>query len=272
MIFADQYDTFIRFGIFAGTFLLLAGLELVVPRRQLSQVKSRRWFTNLSLIVIDTLTLRFTMPVMAVGMALIAAQNGWGLLTLVSLPIWAKFIIAIILFDLAIYLQHVATHKIPLLWRFHKVHHADRDFDVTTAARFHPVEMIFSMAYKLLCVALIGPSAIAVFVFEIILNASTMFNHSNMKLPLGLDRILRKIIVTPDMHRVHHSVIHGETDSNYGFFLSIWDRFFRTYIAQPKAGHDEMTIGLAEYRDERPASLGWSLLLPFLPVAKKKSG
>ncbi|VAW03947.1 Fatty acid hydroxylase family (carotene hydroxylase/sterol desaturase) [hydrothermal vent metagenome] len=265
MIFTDQTDALIRFGIFASVFLLLAGLELFSPRRPLTQSKPHRWFTNLSLIVVDTLALRVAMPIMAVGMAHIAAQKGWGLLAMVDLPIWAEFIIAMLLLDLAIYAQHVATHKIPLLWRLHKVHHVDRDFDVTTAARFHPLEIIFSMAYKLLCVALIGPSALAVFVFEIVLNASTMFNHSNLKLPLGLDRALRRLVVTPDMHRVHHSVIRKETDSNYGFFLSIWDQIFRTYIPQPKAGHDQMTIGLPTYQDDKPIKLGWSLLLPFLP-------
>ncbi len=265
MIFDGQIDAMIRFGFFAGVFLLLAGIELHSPRRQLLMPKSRRWITNLSLIVVDTLALRVAMPIMAVAMAHVAAQNGWGLFAVINLPVWAEFVIAVILLDLAIYGQHVATHKIPLLWRLHKVHHADRDIDVTTAARFHPFEIIASMAYKLLCVIVIGPAAAAVFVFEILLNASTMFNHSNLKLPLGIDRVLRKLVVTPDMHRVHHSIARGETDSNYGFFLSIWDRIFRTYVAQPKYGHDEMTIGLSPYQDDKPIKLGWSLLLPFQP-------
>lgn len=257
-------DAIIRFGVFAAVFCLMAIWEMASPRRQLSQSKSRRWFTNLSLIVIDSLALRVAVPVLAVGMAELAEKNGWGLLALTNWPAWLEFLVAFLLLDMLIYAQHVATHKIPILWRLHKVHHADRDLDVTSGARFHPFEIILSMLYKLLLVVLIGPSALAVFAFELVLNASTMFNHSNIKLPLAADRLLRLGIVTPDMHRVHHSVERTETDSNYGFFLSAWDRIFRTYVHQPDAGHDNMTIGLPSYQDSNPAKLGWSLILPFL--------
>ena len=271
MLFSNEHDAAIRFGVFAGVFLTLAALELVAPRRSLSQPKGRRWFTNLSLIVIDTLALRIVMPMLAVGMAVVADQKGWGLLNLVGLPVWLEFIIALIIFDMLIYAQHVATHKIPILWRLHKVHHTDRDIDVTTASRFHPLEILASMAYKLLCIVLLGPSAAAMFVFEIILNSSTMFNHSNLRLPAKMDKLVRSLVVTPDMHRVHHSVLYRETDSNYGFFLSIWDRLFRTYRSQPEAGHDGMTIGQTQYQDQQPVKLGWSLLLPFLPNERTKN-
>ena len=203
------------------------------------------------------------MPILAVGAATIAAQNGWGLMNLVALPTSIKIILAIILLDGAIYAQHVATHKIPLLWRLHKVHHADRDIDVTTGARFHPIEILISMLYKIVVVIALGAPAVAVFIFEVILNASAMFNHANWKMPQPLDKVLRLLIVTPDMHRVHHSVIHGETDSNYGFFLSVWDRLFGTYIPQPKAGHDEMVIGLDTLQSPDPGTLIWSLTAPF---------
>jgi sterol desaturase/sphingolipid hydroxylase (fatty acid hydroxylase superfamily) len=171
-------------------------------------------------------------------------------------------ILAILIFDFAIWAQHLITHKVPLLWRLHRVHHADRDIDVTTAIRFHPVEIALSMFLKIGLVYIIGPSAVAIILFEIILNGTAMFNHANIKLPLGIDRVLRLILVTPDMHRVHHSVKRREHDSNYGFSLSIWDRFFGTYIAQPEEGHDDMTIGL-QWQDDRPSKLGWSLRLPF---------
>ena len=205
----------------------------------------------------------FAVPVLAVAMAEIAAARGWGLLNLVDLPLWLEFVIAVAVLDMLIYAQHVATHKTPILWRLHQVHHADRDIDVTTGARFHPVEIVLSMGYKLLCVIALGPSALAVFVFEVLLNASAMFNHANVRLPLSVDRVMRSVIVTPDMHRVHHSIVRNETDSNYGFFLSIWDRLFGTYIAQPRDGHDGMTIGLKEYQTPKPANLFWCLWLPF---------
>ncbi|QJB69140.1 sterol desaturase family protein [Parasphingorhabdus halotolerans] len=262
MVFFEHYETIIRFAILTGVFAAMAGLELAFPRRSLSQPKAHRWFTNIGMVIIDTALLRVAMPLLMIGAAEIAFQRQWGLLAFTELPVWMEFLVAILLLDLAIYIQHVATHKIPLLWDMHKVHHADRDFDVTTAVRFHPFEIFLSMVYKIACVFVIGPSVLAVFALEVLLSASAMFNHSNVKIPLKLDQWLRWFIVTPDMHRVHHSIIRAETDSNYGFFLTIWDRIFGTYIDQPQLGHEGMTIGLAEYQTEEPSGLGWSLLLP----------
>lgn len=268
MSFLEQYETIVRLSTFAGIFLIMALLEIAMPRKQRVLARGGRWFTNISLVIVDTLALRLIIPILAIGMADYAAAQGWGLLALVDLPIWAEVIIAFLLLDMLIYAQHIAFHKIPVLWRFHKVHHADRDLDVTSGVRFHPVEAVISMAYKLLCIALIGPAAFAVFLFEVVLNAASMFNHANVRLPLGMDRALRLFIVTPDMHRVHHSVIERETNSNYSFFLTLWDRMFRTYLAQPEKGHEGMTIGLSEYQDSKPANLFWSLLVPF---ARKQS-
>lgn len=258
----------IRLTIFVSVFIVMALAETFFPRKRLTQPRARRWFANWGLVVVDTLALRIVFPVLAVGVATYAEGQGWGILNNVALPIWLEVVIAIIVLDIAVWAQHVASHKIPLLWRFHKVHHADRDIDVTTGARFHPFEIVFSMIYKMALVIMLGPAALAVFVFEVILNASAMFNHSNVKLPFWLDKILRSLIVTPDMHRVHHSTIIRETDSNYGFFLSLWDRFAKTYIAQPAAGHDGVIIGLAEHQNEAPSSLLWSLMLPFRGVEK----
>ncbi|MEP2101117.1 MAG: sterol desaturase family protein [Parasphingorhabdus sp.] len=263
MSFLEQYEAIIRLTVFAGIFLIMALLEIAMPRKQRVLAKTIRWFTNISLVIVNTLTLRLIMPILAVGMADYAAARGWGILVFVDLPLWIEIIIAFLLLDMLIYAQHIAFHKIPILWRFHKVHHADRDLDVTSGARFHPIEAVFSMAYKLLCIVLIGPAAFAVFLFEVVLNGASMFNHANVRLPLGFDRLLRLFIVTPDMHRVHHSVIERETNSNYSFFLTIWDRIFGTYIAQPEKGHDAMTIGLSEYQDSKPANLIWSLIVPF---------
>lgn len=274
MSFLDQYEATIRLSAFAGIFLTMALLEIALPRKKRVLGRGKRWFTNISLVIVDTLALRLVMPILAVGMADYAAGRGWGLLALIDLPLWAEIIIAFLLLDMLIYAQHIAFHKIPILWRFHKVHHADRDLDVTSGARFHPVESVISMAYKLVCIALIGPAAVAVFLFEAVLNAASMFNHANVRLPLKLDRAVRLFIVTPDMHRVHHSIIERETNSNYSFFLTLWDRMFRTYTAQPEKGHDGMTIGLPEYQDSKPAHLIWSLLVPFTrnTEAKIKTG
>ena len=253
----------IRLICFAGVLPAMALFELAAPRRTLVLGRSWRWFTNLGLVVVDTVALRVLFPVLAVGVAEIAAARGWGVLNWVDLPLWFEIAAAVILLDLAIYAQHVASHKIPVLWRVHQVHHADRDIDVTTGLRFHPVEICLSMLWKFVVIVVLGPTAFAVFLFEVILNGTAMFNHSNVRLPRILDRIVRMAIVTPDMHRVHHSVIRREHDTNYGFSLSVWDRLFRTYTDQPEKGHDGMTIGLSPYQTRDPARLGWSLLLPF---------
>jgi sterol desaturase/sphingolipid hydroxylase (fatty acid hydroxylase superfamily) len=260
-----EHELVWRLGVFLGLFALLATLEVLAPRRVPAQPRSTRWFTNMSIMVLDTLALRalaIALPFLAIGAAMDAGRMGWGLFNALDWPLWVEVVLAILILDLAIWAQHLVTHKLPILWRFHRVHHADRDFDVTTALRFHPVEILASMLLKIGLVYLLGPAALAVLLFEIILNGTAMFNHSNLRLPLWLDRAVRLVLVTPDMHRVHHSIHRHEHDSNYGFALSVWDRMFRTYRPKPEAGHDLMTVGL-EWQDERPSRLGWALMLPF---------
>ena len=238
-----ENEAFIRLGIFLGLFAILATLEALLPRRARSQPRSTRWVTNWSVTILNTITLRLlavALPLLAVGAAIDAEAQGWGLFNAISFPLWLEITFVVLILDFAIWLQHLITHKVPLLWRLHRVHHADVDMDVTTAIRFHPVEIALSMLLKIGLVYLLGPAVIAVVLFEIILNGTAMFNHSNLALPAWLDKALRKVLVTPDMHRVHHSVHRHEHDSNYGFSLSVWDRVFGTYISQPEAGHDDM--------------------------------
>lgn len=262
------HDTWIRLGVFAGVFLAMAAIELALPKRELIVPKGRRWLTNLGISVTASLVLRLmaalAVPVAAVAAAFYAQANGIGLLNAVAWPEWVKVVIALVVLDLAIWAQHLASHKIPILWRLHRVHHADRDIDVTTAVRFHPIEIALSMLWKIVVVVPLGASPLAVFLFEVILNGCAMFNHANIDLPPWLDRALRLFVVTPDMHRVHHSVMRREHDSNYGFNLSLWDRVFRTYTAQPEGGHQGMKIGLTPYQSLAPTHFGWSLWLPFL--------
>ncbi|MBL4892441.1 MAG: sterol desaturase family protein [Rhizobiaceae bacterium] len=253
----------IRLTVFLGLFATMAILEILAPRRKLRPVKMLRWFTNWAIILIDSVLVRLLFKTAAVGAALWAAENGYGLFNVVALPYWLAFAISFLVLDFAIWLSHVASHKIPIFWRIHRMHHSDIDIDVTTAIRFHPIEIILSMFWKYLIVLAIGAPAASVLVFEIVLNGGALFNHSNFKLPLIIDKILRLLIVTPDMHRVHHSTERNETDSNYGFNLSIWDRIFGTYIDQPKKGHDDMTIGIERWQDEKPARLDWTLMVPF---------
>jgi sterol desaturase/sphingolipid hydroxylase (fatty acid hydroxylase superfamily) len=255
----------LRLVIFLGLLAVFAGLEAVAPRRPRRFGRGRRWLTNLGMSVLDSLALRalaIGLPALAVGAAADAGAQGWGLLNHLSWPPAVEFVLAVLAFDFAIWAQHLISHKVGLFWRFHRVHHADPDFDVTTAVRFHPVEIAASMAVKIALVYLIGPSALAMLSFEIMLNGTALFNHSNLRLPAGLDRVLRLVLVTPDMHRVHHSVRREEHDSNYGFALSLWDRLLRTYRAVPQGGQDGMVIGLA-WQDAEPTKLGWSLALPF---------
>ena len=260
-----ENEALIRLGIFIGLFVLFALTEAALPRRDRLQPRGSRWITNWAIVILDSITLRLLslfLPLLAVGAALHAETRGWGVMNTLDLPLWLAIILTVLAFDLAIWAQHLITHKIPILWRIHRVHHADRDIDVTTAIRFHPVEIALSMLLKIGLVYLLGPPAIGIILFEIILNGTAMFNHANIKLPLALDAVIRRVLVTPDMHRVHHSVQRHEHDSNYGFALSIWDRVFGTYVAQPETGHEEMKIGL-EWQDEKPSKLGWSLMLPF---------
>lgn len=258
-------DSLAQYGLALSVllFVLLATLEAIFPRKKRSMPRGRRWRTNMIIILVDSVALRLMGPVAAISAAIFAEQYDLGLLNRIALPGWLEFALALVILDLAIYAQHVISHKIPLLWALHKVHHADRDIDVTTAVRFHPVEMILSMLYKCAVVLLLGPGAFAVFVFALLLNLFAMFNHANLRLPEAADKILRLFVVTPDMHRVHHSTVTRETDSNFGFSIALWDRLFGTYTAQPAAGHDGMIIGLSDYQTEHPAELLWSMALPF---------
>ncbi len=265
-------EILLRLGAFAGVLFLMAGLEMLLPKRELRTPKPLRWFTNFTIVAIDTVVIRvlgaIAAPLVAVGAALYAEALGWGLFNQFSLPFWLEVIIALLFLDFAIWLQHLASHKIPVLWRMHRMHHADRDIDVSTAIRFHPLEIALSMLWKVLLVFIFGFSALAVVLFEIILNGCAMFNHANIALPRWLDAFLRLFVVTPDMHRVHHSILQREHDTNYGFNLSVWDRVFGTYTAQPEQGHHGMTVGLRPYQNDEPAKLGWCLKLPFLPLSK----
>ena len=253
----------LRLSIFFGVFAVMALWELASPRRPLTTSKTRRWATNLGIVALDTVLARLIFQVAAVGVALIAADKGWGLFNGLDWPVWLEVLLTVVLLDFAIYIQHVLFHAIPVLWRLHMVHHADLDYDVTTGARFHPIEILLSVGIKMGVVILLGAPAAGVVAFEVILNATAMFNHSNVKIPTGLDSLLRLFVVTPDMHRVHHSDIPNETNSNYGFNLPWWDRLMGTYTAQPSQGHDGMTIGLRQFRDPKKLGLLGVLALPF---------
>lgn len=257
----------LRFGVFAGVLVAMALFELLSPRRRLGASKLERWKTNFSIVAIDTLVVRLmgmlAVPLVAVAAAIYAENAGVGLFNVVEWPFWLEILLALLLLDLAIWFQHYVSHKIPMFWRLHQVHHADVDFDVSTAIRFHPIEIALSMLWKIALVLILGASALAVVVFEIILNGCAMFNHANIALPRSLDRFLRLVVVTPDMHRVHHSIRRQEHDTNFGFSLSVWDRLFGTYTAEPRDGHEGMTIGLETYQSKDPTRLVWSLSLPF---------
>jgi sterol desaturase/sphingolipid hydroxylase (fatty acid hydroxylase superfamily) len=263
-MFLLNNEVVLRLGFFVSIFLGMALWEKITPRRPLTQKRSTRWSNNLGLTAFNAVLVFLVFPVAAVGTALYAEEKGWGLFSWLHLPGWLEGIAAIFLLDLTIYLQHVLFHKIPLFWRFHKMHHTDLDIDVTTGARFHPVEILLSMVIKMGIVLTIGAPAWSVIVFEILLNGTSMFNHSDAYMPPRADDLLRLLVVTPDMHRVHHSVIIRETDSNFGFNFPWWDRFFRTYRAQPAAGHTEMKIGLANYQDPKWLTFHWMLLVPFM--------
>jgi len=259
-------DTVFRFSVFIAVLAAMAALETWLPRRERRHTRARRWTTNLGVLASDYLAVSVVfilVPVSAALTAVLAERMSWGLFNIFAAPFWLEAIIALVVLDLAIWFQHWLTHKVPLLWRVHRVHHADHDMDVTTAVRFHPLEIVFSVFFKAVVVLALGPAAVLVIVFETLLNAAALFNHANLALPHWLDRMLRLFVVTPDMHRVHHSDEEYETNSNYGFALSIWDRIFRTYRDQPERGHDGMTVGLSEYQQSGPEKLGFSLALPF---------
>jgi len=261
---APQLEIAVRLGFFGSVLLVMTLWELLAPRRRLTVRKAPRWTSNLGLVALNTVAGRLLMPITAVGTAMLAESRGWGLLHQVHWPTWLEVVLAALALDLAIYLQHVMFHAIPAFWRLHRVHHADLDFDVTTGLRFHTLEILLSALIKLAAVVVIGPPAVAVVIFEVLLNATSMFNHSNVRMPEWLDGLLRWMVVTPDMHRVHHSVIRRETDSNFGFNFPWWDFLLGTYCKQPAAGHERMTIGVSHLRDERQVDrLLWMLALPF---------
>lgn len=252
----------LRLIVFLGVLVAMAIWEFAAPRRRREIPRVIRWTNNLGLVVIDTIVLRLSFPILAVGLAVIAQDRGWGLFNVIEAPGWVAVLVSIVVLDLVIYLQHVMFHAVPALWRLHRMHHADLEFDVTTGLRFHPVEILLSMLIKLTVVMALGPPAVAVLMFEVLLNATAMFNHSNIRLPMLVDRFLRLIVVTPDMHRVHHSTIPEETNSNFGFNLPWWDRLLGTYRAQPKAGHAGMTIGIEQFRTTRDLWLDRMLVQP----------
>ena len=265
-----DHEITIRVSFFSGLFLLLALGELWKPRRARVTARKERWFNNLVIMAMNTLLVRFLFPLVPVGMALLARERGWGLFNQLELPYLLQVAGTVLLLDFVVYLQHVLFHAVPTLWRFHLMHHVDLDLDVTSGLRFHPVEIVLSMVVKLFAVALIGPPGLAVIIFEVLLNGAVMFNHSNIFIPLTVDRFLRLFIVTPDMHRVHHSVVLKETDSNYGFALPWWDWLLGTYRAQPAKGHGGMTIGNSRFLDGKRQGLWWLLFhLPFSKKAQK---
>jgi sterol desaturase/sphingolipid hydroxylase (fatty acid hydroxylase superfamily) len=260
----QTHEAVIRLGCFFSIFVLMAFWELMAPRRMPSVPKALRWGGNLGLVALNTILLRLLFPTAAVGAAAFAAAQGWGLLNHAAPPLWLGVLVAVVALDFAIWVQHVLFHAVPALWRLHRVHHADLDCDLTTGARFHPIEIVLSMLIKIAVVLVLGPPVVAVILFEVVLNGMAMFNHGNVRLPAALERWLRWVLVTPDMHRVHHSVEADETNSNFGFNLSWWDRLLGTYRDQPRAGHQDMTLGIADHRDPREVDrLPGMLALPF---------
>ena len=257
------HEPLIRLAAFGGVFVAMAIWEVIGPRRKQAIGRGWRWPNNLGIVAVDTLLVRILFPATAVGLALVAEARGFGLFNALPVPAWVGVAASVLLLDLAIYLQHVLLHAVPALWRLHRMHHADLEFDVSTGLRFHPIEILLSMTIKLAVIAGLGTPAVAVLIFEVLLNATSMFNHGNVRVAPGIDRVLRWLVVTPDMHRVHHSILARETNSNFGFNLPWWDRLFGTYRAQPSAGHEAMTIGIEQFRDPRELRLDRMLLQPF---------
>jgi sterol desaturase/sphingolipid hydroxylase (fatty acid hydroxylase superfamily) len=263
-----SYEPLIRFEAFASVFIAMAAWELLAPRRDQTLPRQSRWPSNLGVVVVDTVLVLLVFPTTVVAFSAVCEVRGWGLFNVLGWPAWATIPLGFIALDLAIYLQHVLFHAVPALWRLHRMHHADQEIDVTTGVRFHPIEILLSMAIKFGIVAALGTPAVAVILFEVLLNATSMFNHSNVRMPLGLDKVLRWIVVTPDMHRVHHSIVVHETNSNFGFNLPWWDRVFGTYHAQPEAGHTGMTVGIQQFRELGEQRLDRMLTQPFRDDAR----
>ncbi len=268
--FVMSYEKEIRMGFFFGMLVAIGLWELAAPRRALTVSKTVRWVNNLGLVFFNSFIVRLAFPVAAIGVAAIAQERSWGLFNNIEMSIGLAAILSIVIMDFVIYLQHVMVHAIPILWRLHRVHHADLDFDVTTGARFHTLEILLSMGIKFATIVLLGPPVFAVIIFEVILNATAMFNHGNIRLPKSIDRVLRLVLVTPDMHRVHHSVEDDETNSNFGFSLPWWDRMFGTYRDQPRGGHVDMTIGIHKFKD--PKLVSWIPGMLILPFKGRMSG
>lgn len=272
------YELHTRLGVFLGVFVLLAIWEVLGPRRHQTAERGTRWSSNLGIVALDAVLVRLLFPITAVGFAISVEERGWGVFNLITLPHWLLIAASVILLDLVIYLQHVLFHAVPALWRLHRMHHADLAFDVTTGVRFHPIEIFLSMAIKLAAIAALGTPALAVLIFEVLLNATSMFNHSNIRIPATFDRVLRWLVVTPDMHRVHHSILPHETNSNFGFNAPWWDRLFGTYREMPAAGHENMTIGIEQFRNRRELKFFRMLMQPFCddvgpyPLGRRKGG
>jgi sterol desaturase/sphingolipid hydroxylase (fatty acid hydroxylase superfamily) len=259
----STYEPLIRLAGFGSVFMVMALWELVAPRRKQAIGRGCRWPNNLGVVAMNTLLVRILFPTTAVGLALLAQSGGFGLFNMIAAPAWAAVVASVVILDLAIYLQHVLFHAVPALWRLHRMHHADLEFDVSTGLRFHPIEILLSMLIKFAVVAALGAPPLSVLIFELLLSSTSMFNHGNVRIPSGIDRVLRWLVVTPDMHRVHHSIRSPETNSNFGFNLPWWDRLFGTYRPQPAAGHEAMTIGIEQFRDARELGLHRMLLQPF---------
>ena len=263
-----EHEALIRTGVFLFLFVMIGTLEAIVPRRRPTVPKPGRWVNNNGIMLLTTGLIRLTVPITAVATAVFAARHGWGLFHLMHVPGILAAAGSIIALDLIIYLQHIVVHAVPVLWRIHRVHHADLEYDVTTGIRFHPIEIVLSLAIKLMAIVLLGAPVLAVVLFEAILNGMAMFNHGNFRLPATWDRILRQVVVTPDMHRVHHSSETDELNSNFGFNISLWDRLFGTYREQPRMGHENLRIGIEEFRTWNDVIwLPGMLTLPF----RKKS-
>lgn len=262
--FVLTHEATIRIAFFAGIFVIVAVIELLVPRRPVETSRASRWFGNIGIVIINTVLLRLLFPTAAVGVAVWVEHQGWGMFHNVQSPYWLKVAFSAIILDFIIYLQHVMFHAVPLFWRLHMMHHADMDYDLTTGNRFHPIEIILSMVIKGAAITVLGTPALGVIIFEILLNGTAMFNHGNFFIPKGIDQILRWFVVTPDMHRVHHSVFPSEANSNFGFNLPWWDRVMGTYRDQPSRGHEGMMIGLNQFRDPSRLTLPWMLVLPFI--------
>ena len=264
MEFITENESFIRLSAFLGFFFLLTIIEVFSPRRDLLKLRRFRWLNNFGLVVVSSFLVRFLFPTAAIGVAIAVDANQWGMLHYFDLPQWLMIVLGFIILDFFIYTQHVMFHSLPLLWRMHRVHHSDLDCDVTTGLRFHPFEIVVSMLIKFVTIIAVGPPVVAVILFEVVLNAASMFTHSNIKLPGAVDHILRFLIVTPDMHRVHHSMKENETNSNFGFFISGWDRIFGTYRKEPELGHEKMQIGLRQFSEAKWQNFRWLILLPFV--------